>query len=43
MDVVGQAVEERAGEAFLAEGSDPLVERQVGCNDGGVALIALTD
>ncbi len=43
VDVVGQAVEERAGEAFLAEGSGPLVERQVGCNDGGAALIALTD
>ena len=43
VDVVGQAVEERAGETFLAERGGPLVERQVGCNDGGAALIALTD
>ncbi len=29
MDVMGQAVEERAGEAFGAEDFGPLVERQV--------------
>ena len=29
VDVVGQMVEERAGQTFLAEGGGPLVERQV--------------
>ena len=43
VDVVGQAVEERAGEALFAERGGPLIERQVRGDDGGAALIALTD
>ena len=35
IDVVGQAVEERASEAFLAECGGPFVERQVRGDDGG--------
>ena len=33
VDVVGEAVEERAREAFVAERRGPLVEGQVGCDD----------
>jgi hypothetical protein len=41
--MVGQPVEERAGEALVAEGAGPLVEGQVGGDDGGAALVALAD
>ena len=41
--MVGQAVEERAGETFLAERGGPLVEWQVRGDDGGASLVALTD
>ncbi len=43
MDVVGQAVEGRAGEAFLAECGGPFVERQVRGDDGGAAFVTLAD
>ena len=41
VDVVGQSVEKRACEAFGAEGTGPFIERQIGCHDGGAALVAL--
>ena len=40
-DVVGQPVEQRAGEALGAEGLGPFVERQVAGDQGGAALVAL--
>ena len=40
---MGQTVEERAGQTFLAERGGPLVERQVRGDDGGAAFIALAD
>ena len=43
MNVMCQAVEERAGQAFLAEGAVPFIKRQVRCDDGGAALVALAD
>ena len=43
MDVVGQAVEKRAGQAFFTECGGPLVKWQVGRDDGGAALVALAD
>jgi len=43
MDVMGEPVQERAGQAFLAEGPGPFVERQVRGDDGGPALVALAD
>ncbi len=43
MDVVRQAVEERAGEAFGAEDFGPLVERQVRSDQDRAALIALAE
>ena len=38
VDVVGQAIEKRAGEAFLAERGRPFVERQVRGDDSSVPL-----
>jgi hypothetical protein len=35
MDVVGETVEQRAGEAFGAEDGGPLLERQIGCDTSG--------
>jgi integrase len=43
VDVVGQPVEQRAGEAFVAECAGPLVEGQVRGDDRGAALVALAD
>ena len=43
VDVMGQAIEQRAGQTLIAEDAGPLVERQVGDDDGGAALIALAD
>ena len=40
MDVVREAVEQRAGEALGAEHTGPLVEGQVAGNDDRAALIA---
>ena len=39
--MVGQPVEQGAGEAFGGEHAGPLVERQITGDDGGAALIAL--
>ena len=41
--MVGQAVEQRASDALVAEGPGPLVEGQVRGDDRGAALIALAD
>ena len=41
--MMGEPVQERAGQAFLAKGSRPFVERQVRGDDGGAALVALAD
>ena len=41
VDVVGQAVQQRAGEAFRAEDLSPLVEGQVGGDQDGAPRVAL--
>jgi hypothetical protein len=41
--MVGEAVEERAGEPFGAEHGRPLVERQIARNQGAASLIALAE
>src|SRR5699024_11225541 len=43
VDVMGEPIEERAGQALLAEGRRPLVEGQVRGDDGGGALVPLAD
>ena len=43
IDVMGEAVEERAGQAFEAEHLGPFVEWQVGGDQGGAAFIALAE
>ena len=43
VDVVGQPIEQCAGQAFGAEGFGPLVEWQVAGDHRGTALIALRD
>ncbi len=42
-DVMGQPVEERAGETFGSEGFGPFVEGQVAGNEGGAAFVTLGD
>ena len=42
MDVVGEPVQQRAGEAFRTEHLGPLIERQVGGDQDGAALVALS-
>ena len=41
VDVVGEPVEQGTGKALGGEDAGPLVERQVRCDDGGAALVAL--
>jgi len=43
VDVVGEAVEQRAGEPFGGEHASPLVERQIAGDDGRAALVALAE
>ena len=43
MDVVGEPVQQRAGEAFRPEHLDPLIERQVGGDRNGASLVALAE
>ena len=43
MDVVGQPIEERTGQPLGPEHASPLVERQIAGDDGGAALVALTE
>ena len=43
MDVVGEPVQQRAGEAFRSEHLGSLVERQVGGDQDGAPLVALAE
>src|SRR6266849_5262883 len=43
MDVVGQPVEQRAGQPLGPEHAGPLVERQIAGDDGGAALVTLAE
>ena len=43
VDVVGEPVEQRAGQPLGGEHAGPLVERQVAGDDGGAALVALAE
>ena len=43
MDVVGEPVQQRAGEAFRSEHLGPLVEGQVGGDQDGAPLVALAE
>ena len=43
MDVVGEPVQQRAGEAFRTEHLGPLIEGQVGGDQDGAALVALAE
>jgi hypothetical protein len=40
---MGEAVEERAGQAFGAEHAGPLVERQIAGDDDRAPLVALAE
>jgi len=43
MDVVGEAVEQGAGEALAAEDVGPFVEGEIAGDEGGSALVALRE
>ncbi len=43
MDVMGEAVEERAGETFRPKDLGPFIERQVGGDQCRAALVALRE
>jgi len=43
MDVMGEPIQERAGQAFRTKGARPFVEWQVRGDDGGATLVVLTD
>src|SRR5437588_5885747 len=43
VDVVGQPVTQRAGQPLGPEHAGPLVERQIGSDDGGATLVAVAD
>src|SRR5947209_17644055 len=43
VDVVGQPIEQRAGQPLGPEHAGPLVERQIGSDDGGATLVAAED
>ena len=43
VDVAGEPVQQRAGEAFRSEHLGPLVERQVGGDQDGTPLVALAE
>ena len=43
VDVVGETVEQRPGQALGAEGPGPFVEGEVGGDEGGAPLVALRD
>jgi hypothetical protein len=43
VDVMGEAVEERTGQAFGAEHAGPLVERQIAGDDDRSPLVALAE
>src|SRR5277367_4464340 len=43
VDVVCQPIEQRAGQPLGPEDTGPFVERQVGGDDGGAALVTLAE
>src|SRR5712691_7975140 len=43
MDVVGQPIEQRAGQPLGPEHAGPLVERQIAGDEGGAALVTLAE
>src|SRR6516165_8190802 len=43
VDVVGQPVKQRTGQPLRPEHARPLVERQIAGDDGGAALVTLTE
>src|ERR1700751_87730 len=43
VDVVCQPVEQRAGQPLRPEHAGPFVKRQIGSDDGGAALVTLTE
>jgi hypothetical protein len=43
MDVMSEAIEQRAGQTLGPEHAGPFVERQVRCDDGLTALVALAE
>src|SRR5262245_66464793 len=43
VDVVGQAIEQRAGQSLGSEHASPLVERQIGGDNDGAALVTLAE
>ena len=43
VDVVGEPVQQRAGEAFRAEDSGPLVKGEIGGHHDGAPLVALAE
>ena len=43
VDVMGEAVQQRAGEMFGAEHVSPLVERKIGGHQDGAAFVALAE
>src|SRR6267378_7636363 len=43
VDMVGQPVEQRAGQPLGAEHAGPLVERQIAGDEGGAALVSLAE
>ena len=42
VDVMGEAIEQRAGETLIAENARPFVERQIGRDNRRSAFVALT-
>ncbi len=43
VDVVSEPVQQRAGQPFRAENFGPLLKRQIGCDQGGTAFVALAE
>ena len=43
VDVVGEPVEQSAGQALGGEHAGPLIEGQIAGDDGGAALVALAE
>ena len=43
VDVMGEPVEQRAGQPLRPEDGRPFVKRQVGRHNGGAALVSLTE
>tara|TARA_Y100000031_G_scaffold139412_1_gene166090 strand:- start:1129 stop:1401 length:273 start_codon:yes stop_codon:yes gene_type:complete len=43
MDMMGEAIEQRPGEAFGTEHLGPLIERQIAGHQGGALFVALAE